>query len=64
MSQFLHHKEHSLLALGRQNCQMMWIERGVVYCEDLMEHESSVWAERRVLRVIQVVGLHITHTRL
>jgi hypothetical protein len=62
MSQFVHHREHSLLALGIQNCRMMWIERGVVYCENLMEHECSMWAEHRVLRVIPVVGLHITHT--
>jgi len=35
---------------------MMWIERGVVYCEDLMEHECCMWAERRVLRVVLGVG--------
>ena len=48
MSQFIHHREHSLLALGKQNHGMMWIEKGLVYCVDCMEHEYSVWAERRV----------------
>jgi len=56
--------QRTQFAYYSQICRMIWIERVVVYCEDLMGHECSVWAECRVLRVTPVVGLHITHARL